>query len=180
MKLARTILKIIVVILVLPFVIAIFMKKTYHVEREIVINKPLDSVYQFVKYLKNQEEFSKWSQMDPKMKKTFKGTDGTPGFISAWESEMEEVGTGEQEIVHIVPNERIDYELRFLKPFESTSQAFMSTQAVDSLHTKVTWGFDGKMNYPMNLTMLVMDFEGILGKDFEVGLSNLKSILEKK
>jgi hypothetical protein len=44
----------------------------------------------------------------------------------------------------------------------------------------VKWGFDGKMNYPMNLMLLFMDFDAMLGKDMEQGLSNLKMIVEKQ
>jgi hypothetical protein len=36
--------------------------------------------------------------MDPDMKKTYRGTDGTVGFVSEWESNKKDVGTGEQEI----------------------------------------------------------------------------------
>ena len=51
--------------------------------------------------------------MDPDMKKTYRGTDGTVGFVSAWDSEKDDVGKGEQEIIKITDGERIDYELRF-------------------------------------------------------------------
>ncbi len=38
---------------------------------------------------------------DPLMKKQFKGTDGTVGFLYAWDSQNNEVGKGEQEIERI-------------------------------------------------------------------------------
>ena len=53
----------------------------------------------------------------------FTGTDGTVGFISAWESDIKNVGSGEQEILNIVEGERLGYEIRFLKPFKLTSWA---------------------------------------------------------
>jgi hypothetical protein len=56
----------------------------------------------------------------------------------------------------------------------------MTTEAVSEVSTKVKWGFDGKMNYPMNLMLLFMDFDAMLGKDMEQGLSNLKMIVEKQ
>ena len=81
----------------LPLVVALFVKKDYNVEREIVINKSVNEVFSFIKYLKNQDSYSKWAMMDPQMKKTYRGTDGEIGFVSAWESNMKEVGFGEQE-----------------------------------------------------------------------------------
>jgi hypothetical protein len=35
------------------------------------------------------------------------------------------------------------------------------------------------MKYPMNLTLLFMDMDTMLGKDLSGGLSNLKALLEK-
>ena len=123
--------------------------------------------------------FSKWASLDPLMKKSYIGTDGTVGFVSSWQSNIEEVGHGEQEITKIVEGERIDYELRFLKPFASTSSAYMTTEVVDENQTKVKWGFNGHMSYPSNLMLLFLDFEELIGNDFQTGLDNLKIILEK-
>jgi hypothetical protein len=55
----------------------------------------------------------------------------------------------------------------------------MYLDEVSSTQTKVKWGFTGTMPRPLNLMMLVMDMELAVGKDFDSGLSNLKSILEK-
>ena len=118
--------------------------------------------------------------MDPAMQKSYRGTDGTVGFVSAWKSDKKDVGSGEQEIKKITEGERLDYELRFKEPWESTSNAYMTTNAVDSSKTKVAWGFEGKMPYPTNLMSLFMDMDGMIGKDLATGLSNLKVLMEKQ
>ena len=179
MKILKKILIVIAIIIAIPLIIALFVEKDYAVEREITINKSKQEVFDYIKFLKNQDNFSKWSTMDPKMKKTYQGTDGTVGFVSAWESNDENVGVGEQEIKKIAEGERIDFELRFIKPFEATEPAFMSTESVTENQTKVKWGFSGHMNYPMNIMMLFMDFEKMIGDDLQTGLSNLKTVLEK-
>jgi uncharacterized protein YndB with AHSA1/START domain len=166
-------------IIVLALLIALFLPKKYAVEREITINQPKDSVFNYVKYLKNQDSFSVWSSKDPAMKKTFTGTDGTVGAIAGWDSKDENVGVGEQEIKKIVEGERIDYELRFKVPVESTAFAFMSTEAISPNQTKVKWAFNGNMPYPMNLMLPFMNMEQMLGKDLQDGLNNLKVVLEK-
>lgn len=56
----------------------------------------------------------------------------------------------------------------------------MTTQTVGANQTEVKWGFDGEMRYPMNLMLLFMDFEKLIGEDFQEGLQNLKTILENK
>jgi hypothetical protein len=179
MKLLKKILIVVAVIIALPLIIALFVKKEFAVEREITINRPKQEVFDYVKYLKNQDEFSKWASMDPEMKKEYKGTDGTVGFVSAWESSKDDVGKGEQEIVKIQEGERIDYELRFLEPFPSKSPAYMITESVSGNQTKVKWGLSGKMVYPLNIMRLFMDMEEMLGEDLSIGLNNLKQNLEK-
>ncbi|MES2139918.1 MAG: SRPBCC family protein [Bacteroidota bacterium] len=180
MKILKKILIAVLIIVAIPLIVAIFTKKDYAVEREVVINKPKQEVFDYIKFLKNQDNFSVWATRDPNMKKEYKGTDGTVGFISSWDSQMKDVGKGEQEIMKINDGERLDFELRFKVPFEATDKAYMSTEAMAENQTKVKWGFDGKMNYPMNFMLLFMDMEKMLGKDLETGLSNLKKVLEKE
>lgn len=179
MKILKNALLVLGIIIAIPLIVALFVKKEYAVEKEIIINKPKAEVFEYIKYLKNQDNFSKWNQIDPNMKKTYTGTDGTVGFVSHWESDNKEVGWGEQEIKKITEGERVDFELRFLKPFEATEPAYMTTETVNGNQTKVKWGFSGHMNYPMNIMMLFMDFEQMIGDDLQTGLSQLKAVQEK-
>lgn len=179
MKILKRILIVVGILIAIPLIVALFVKKEYAVEKEIVINKPKAEVFEYIKFLKNQDNFSKWATIDPNMKKSYRGTDGTVGFVSHWESDNEEVGWGEQEIKKITEGERIDFELRFIKPFEATEPAFMSTETVSDNQTKVKWGFSGHMDYPMNLMLLFMDFEKMIGDDLQTGLAKLKTELEK-
>lgn len=178
MKILKKALIVFGVLIAIPLIIALFVKKDYAVEREITINKSNTEVFEYVKHLKNQDNFSKWATMDPNMKKTYSGIDGTVGFVSAWESNNKEVGKGEQEIIKITEGERIDFELRFLEPFQAVEPAFMTTESLAENQTLVMWGFSGHMNYPMNLMFLFMDFETMIGNDLETGLKNLKQLLD--
>ncbi len=179
MKILKVFGLIILAIITLPLIIASFTSKSFDVEREVSIERPISDVFEYVKYLKNQNEYSKWALMDPDMEVFFSGTDGEVGFISAWKSEKEDVGKGEQEILNITPLRRIDYALRFEEPFESSDLAYMEFEEISANETLVKWGYNGKMNYPMNLMLLLIDFEKMIGDDLEIGLENLKNILEK-
>ena len=159
--------------------VAAFAEKNYTVERSVLINAPKQVVYDYVKYLKNQNEFSVWSKIDPDMHTEYRGADGTVGFVSAWDSQVKQAGKGEQEIIKIDEGKRIDYEIRFLEPMKSTDNAYLNFENVGENATKVTWGFFGKMKYPMNGMLLFMDMDTMLGKDLEGGLQNLKAIIEK-
>lgn len=167
-------------IVILALVVALFLPKRYHVEREVTIKKPIDSVFNYVKYLKNQNNFSVWARLNPAMKKTFSGTDGTVGAISGWDSTNKNVGKGEQEIKIIIPNERIEYELRFKTPMESTAKSNITTVEITPTQTEVKWSFDGSSPYPMNLMLAFMNIDQMLGEQLETGLQNLKIILEEQ
>jgi uncharacterized protein YndB with AHSA1/START domain len=163
----------------IALVIALFLPTQFSVKRSAMIQQPADTVFQYVKQLKNQEFYSVWWKADPKMKKTYTGTDGEVGFISAWKSNDDEVGSGQQKIVAIEAGKRIDLELTFLEPFESTNDSYIATTPLDAQNTRVTWSINGEIPYPTNLTGLFFDMEEALGQDLEKGLKNLKRILEK-
>ncbi len=167
-------------VIVLALIVALFAKKEYTVERTISINLPKQDVFDYVKYLKNQDTYSVWSKIDPQMKKDFRGTDATVGFVSAWDSPVKKAGKGEQEIVKITNGERIDYVLRFYEPMKSTDNAYLQLNSKGESATDVTWGFFGKIKYPVNLMLLFMNMDSMLGKDLEGGLQNLKAELEKQ
>ena len=178
MKTLKIIGLVLVVIVVLLLIIPLFINGNYSVEREVTINKPKQEVFDYVKYLKNQNKFSVWAKIDPAMKTEFRGEDATVGFVSAWDSENPKAGKGEQKITKIDEGSRIDYEIHFIKPFESTDFAYLTFESASENETKVKWGFRGTMKYPMNLMLLFTDMEKMLAPDLQNGLNNLKGILE--
>jgi hypothetical protein len=180
MKILKNILYSIIALIVIVLIVGLFVSKDYAVERQITINKPKAEVFGYVKYLKNQNNYSVWSKTDPNMKTEFSGTDGTPGFVSGWESQDKNVGKGEQEIMKVVDGEMIDYELRFYEPMKTTDRAYLITESSSDDQTTVKWGFSGHMKYPMNLMLLFINMDKTLGNDFSQGLENLKVILESQ
>lgn len=174
-----TVVYIVAAVFVILIILAAVAPKTYNVSRSIVIDKPLGEVFQYLKYVKNQTFWGPWGQRDPDMKQIFTGIDGTVGFISAWESDHKQVGSGEQEITRIVENEEVVCELRFLKPWKSESQGYLKVFEESDNRTKVVWGFHGKNNVPVSIMMLFFNMDKAIGKDFEEGLANLKKILEQ-
>lgn len=172
------VLYIILGIIALLLLAGLVISKDIKATKEIVINKPVGEVFNYIKYLKNQQNYSKWATMDPSIKNEFRGTDATPGFVNSWVGNKK-VGEGEQEIISVEEGKNITTDLRFIKPFKSLAKAVMTTEAVDANSTKVSWGFESKMNYPMNVMKLFMNMNEIVGKDFSTGLTNLKAVMEK-
>lgn len=168
---------VIITLLAILFITALFTRKDYAIEREIIINKPKEVVFDYVRFLRNQELYSKWVMTDPNMKKNFRGTDGSVGFVYAWDGNKK-AGKGEQEIMNIVPYERIDLEIRFERPFEGVGHTPFILESVSENETKIRWGMSSHMKYPMNIMLLFMNVDKMLGKDIEESLQSLKKVLE--
>ncbi|HPH47584.1 MAG TPA: SRPBCC family protein, partial [Chryseolinea sp.] len=135
-------------------------------------------VFHYLKHIKNQNKFSVWVMKDPNMKREFRGSDGTVGFVYAWEGNKQ-AGKGEQEIISIEEDKHLGLEVRFEKPFVAVATTPFTVEALSHQQSKVIWGMASKMNYPMNIMLLIMNMEQRLGKDMETSLKTLKGILEK-
>jgi uncharacterized membrane protein len=180
MSILLTILSIIAAIIALVLIVALVAPKGYSLQRSIVINKPLGQVFEYVKLLRNQENYSKWVMLDPHKRMTYTGTDGTEGFTNTWDSDMKKAGKGEQTITKVVEGERIETRVVFIKPFAGVADIYLTTSPVNEYNTTVTWGFASKMPFPMNAMLLFMNMEKMLGADMEISLNTLKRIMEEK
>lgn len=171
-----TILLILLALIAIPLIAALFMEKQYSLTAEIIINRSQADVFNYIRIIGNQRHYNKWVMADPNAKITTTGTDGTVGFISAWESQVKNVGVGAQEITRIIDNQGYEAELRFEKPFKGVSHAVNMTTALSPTQTKVSFTFHSGNPYPMNL--LVPMLKKMLLKDMNENCSNLKKVLE--
>ena len=114
---------------------------------------------------------------DPNAKLTYSGEDGKPGFIAAWESNMKNVGVGEQEVIKVEEGIGYEVEIRFKKPFEGTSYASTKTEAIGDNQTLVTTTFNSTTPFPMNIMSALM--KNMLKKDMDETGRNLKKVLEQ-
>ncbi|MBX2906241.1 MAG: SRPBCC family protein [Taibaiella sp.] len=119
MSIVMTILAVIAAVVALFLLVAAVTGKEMKIERSITVNKPVNEVFNFVSHIKNHEQFSVWHMMDPQMKKEYRGTDGQVGFVYAWDSANDKnVGAGKQEITKLIPDQRVEFHLRFLRPMQ--------------------------------------------------------------
>lgn len=148
------------------------------IEKSVEIGKPSSEVFNYLKYTRNQDNFSVWNMADPDMKKEQSGTDGEVGFLYRWDSQNKNVGAGEQEITSIIQDKRIDNEIRFFRPMKNIGKTSFLIDVAGNGLTRVTWIFDSPSKFPMILFAPI--FKKMLGKDLEKGLENLKTILGKQ
>ena len=176
MKLLKILLYILLGGAALVVLLGLFAKKDYHIERSIEIDASKAMVYEYARYFKNFEQWSPWSAYDPNLKQVIEGTDGALGATYKW-SGNDKVGVGEQTITAISPD-RIDMEIRFQKPWESTSPVFLSFEDAPEGKTKVNWGFDMHVDFPWNGMAMFTNVDAGVGKDYERGLETLKKNCE--
>jgi hypothetical protein len=112
----------------------------------------------------------------PDRTREYKGTDGTVGFIYAWKGNKN-AGEGEKEIKNITEGERIEMEIRFVKPMVTSANIILETESLSGDQTKVTWSNAGTLKYPVNIFVPMM--EKMLPKEMDSSLLILKNILEK-
>lgn len=151
---------------------------TYHIERSVNIAAPPAVVFPYVNSLKNFVLWSPWEKRDPNQKTTFTGPDEGVGAGYAWVGN-DEVGEGKMAIVESKPNELVKSDLEFIKPFASKS-GVTYTLVPEGDGTKLTWGMDGSNDFTGKLFSVFVNMDTMLGKDFDEGLANLKTLVEAK
>lgn len=158
-------------------IIALLTNKECRIEKQTVVNKPKQEVFNYVKLLKNQEKYSVWVMKDPNINLVYSGTDGTVGATSSWTSNDKNVGVGAQEIIKLADGESMDVEIKFEKPFKATNYANTTVTTTGDGQTKVSHVFTGRAKFPMNIMNLFMD--KLVGRDMQRNLDNVKMNLEK-
>jgi len=146
-------------------------------EREIEINRPREEVFAYLKFLENFRNWNPFLKTDPGAQVDYSGTDGQIGSVAAWSGGRS--GAGEQEITRIVEGEKIEFELRFKKPFQATNTGYFTARSTANGKTIVSWGMYSQPVFPMTVLGLFFGMKRMMNKSFDAGLSDLKSILEK-
>lgn len=174
MKVLKIILIVLAIIVALFLIVAAFLPSQAHIERSVTINAPVDTVFTFAADFNNFIKWDPWSRMEPEAKQEITGPAGQVGQKWAWEGEV--IGKGHMTITQIVPNEKIEAKLVFLDPQTVEADNIMKFDST-AQGTRVRWIYESELDYPVGRYFGLM-LDGMLGKDLESGLSNLKDIFE--
>jgi hypothetical protein len=149
---------------------------TFHVQRSANIKAPLEKIFALIEDLHSWSGWSSWKKMDPAMKRTYSGSANGKGAVYAWEGNNK-VGEGRMEITDTSPPSKVTIKLDFIKPFEGHNIAeFLLDPKGDS--TNVTWAMHGPTPYMAKVMHVFFNMDKMIGKEFEAGLANLKTIAE--
>ena len=167
---------IISLVLIAVVLIGFLLPSDYQVKRSIVIDAEPEAIYPEVVDLRAWQNWGVWFQKDPDMQIEYGGPDRAIGMYSKWQSDTQ--GDGEMEITDLQHNREITYRLYFPE-FDMGSTGEVKLQSTPE-GTRVTWSDTGDVgNNPMN-RYFVLFLDGMIGPDFEMGLENLKTVVENK
>ena len=173
----KTIAIIIVVLLAGVLTYAATKPDNFRVERSISANAPPEKIAALISDFHLWSGWSPYENKDPQMKRTFSGAQNGTGAVYEWNGNSE-VGQGRMEITESSPS-KIAIKLDFIKPFEGYNVATF-TLAPQGDATIVTWAMDGPSPYVAKVIGVFCNMDHMIGKDFETGLANLKTAVEKQ
>jgi len=150
---------------------------TFSVQRTTTVHAPADKVFALVNDFHRWGEWSPWEKLDPEMKRTFSGAAAGPGSVYEWTGNSK-VGAGRMEILQAAPAAKVDIKLDFIKPFEGHNITEF-TLTPQGENTQVVWVMHGPAPFVSKLMGVFVSMDSMIGKDFETGLSNMKSAAEK-
>lgn len=168
---------IIVAIIIVILVIAAFVGTDWHFEKSIYINSNLDKAWQHIRNLHALNQWNPWLDQDENITQKYTGTDGMPGASYSWDSELKNVGAGNQTLVHITEGAEVISRIHFIRPIKGVGDGFVRI-AAEGGGTRATWGIRSSTPYPMNIIKLFGVIEKNLDRDFGKGLNKLKVLCE--
>ena len=150
---------------------------SFRVERTASIQAPPERVFAFIDDFRGWPAWSPWEKKDPAMKRSLGATTRGQGATYAWDGDKN-VGRGRMEIAESVASSRVRLKLDFEEPFEAHNSVEFRLEPRDGA-THVSWAMEGPMPFISKLMSVFVDFDRMIGADFEAGLAALKAAAEK-
>jgi hypothetical protein len=152
----------------------------FSVQRAISVKAPPEKIFPLINDFHQWGSWSPYENKDPAMKRSYSGAAEGKGAVYGWDGDRN-VGSGRMEILDASLRSKIVIKLDFFKPFEGHNTAeFTMLPQGDATNpaTDVTWLMHGPAPFISKLMQVFMNIDNMIGKDFEVGLANLKQLTE--
>ena len=158
-------------------VLAATKPNTLRVQRSVGINAPPERIFPLISDFHQWLTWSPYEQKDPAMKRTYSGAERGKGAAYAWDGNKN-VGSGRMEILDASAPSKIVIKLDFFKPFEGHNTAEFTMLPQGDV-TNLTWTMVGPAVFMSKVMQVFINLDHMIGRDFEVGLANLKKFAEK-
>lgn len=150
---------------------------TFSVQRETTVKAPPERIFPLINDFHQWVTWSPYEHKDPAMRRNYSGAASGKGAVYAWDGNKN-VGAGRMEILDSSVPAKIIIKLDFLKPFEGHNTAEFTMLPQGDV-TTLTWLMHGPAPCMSRVMQVFMNMDHMIGKDFEVGLANLKKFTEK-
>jgi uncharacterized protein YndB with AHSA1/START domain len=150
---------------------------TFSVRRATAVDAPPERIFALINDFHQWGTWSPYENKDPGMRRTYSGSASGRGAVYAWDGNNK-VGSGRMEILDTSAPSKIVIKLDFFKPFEGHNTAEF-TMLPQGNATNVAWQMHGPAPFMSRLMQVFMNMDNMIGKDFEIGLANLKRLTEK-
>jgi hypothetical protein len=171
---------IIAVVLALAIAIVLILAATkpdsFSVQRATSIKALPEKVFPWINDFRQWKSWSPYENKDPAMKRSYSGAADGKGAVYGWEGNKN-VGSGRMEILDSSTPSKIVIKLDFFTPFEGHNTAEF-TMLPQGDATNVVWLMHGPAPFTHKVMQVFMNLDNMIGKDFEVGLANLKNLAE--
>jgi uncharacterized protein YndB with AHSA1/START domain len=165
--------------IVIVLILASIKPATFSIRRSAVMKAPAETIFPLVDNFHQWAKWSPWENKDPAMKRTYGGAESGKGAVYAWDGNKN-VGSGRMEVLEASSPSKIVIKLDFFKPFEGHNTAeFNFVPERDASATNVIWVMQGPSSFMSKVMQVFMDLDKMIGRDFEAGLANLKTLTEK-
>lgn len=171
---------VIVVLLAVALAYAATKPDTFRVQRSTSIKAPPEKIFALVNDLHSHGAWSPWEKKDPAMKRAYSGAASGKGAVYEWDGNRN-IGKGRMEITDASPS-KVVFKMDFIKPFEGHNIAEITMDPkgdTTNVSTYVTWAIYGPNVFLGKVMSLICNMDKMIGKEFETGLANLKSLTEK-
>lgn len=175
-KVFKTLGLLVLAALALLLIVAATRPDSFRVERSLSMRASPERLLPLVADLHGFNRWNPYLRKDPGLKQSYSGPASGPGAHYAWEST--EVGSGSMTVATVEPR-KVTMKLDFTAPFEGHNLAEF-TLTPEGEATRVTWAMHGPANYVSKIMGLLFNFDTMIGKDFEDGLRNLKTLAEAR
>ena len=149
---------------------------TFRVQRSASINAPPQTIFPLINDLHRFNTWNPFAQKDPDMKGNYSGPADGKGASYAFKGNKD-VGEGSIEIVESAPSSKVTMTLDMVRPFEAHNVVEFTVEP-NGGSTNVTWAMHGPNPFVAKLMSIFFSMDSMIGKDFEVGLANLKAVAE--
>ncbi len=153
----------------------LFQNKEVSVSRSIVINAPMNTVFDQFNDLEKRLQWSPWETLDSTMLPVLGEVTKGSGASYSWTSENQ--GEGTIKYSEVVENQLIQSELYFGSPEDEPAQGLMIFSSVGD-GVKVTWEVHMDMGNNPIMRIVGRYMDEMVGETFELGLNAVKEICE--